>query len=268
MSIATIGLGFSTRPIPQTLLLPELGTALIRIAKLLALGVVGPLLLLFVCIAPFVCEGRKGFRGWYWRLVPRSCGWLLWFLSIRVQLTPGSVERMAGDTNSLFAVNHRSHLDGFALLSNIPTGKWVTFGAKKELFGNMLIGRGFRAAGLVEIDRARGRHALDVLSEAVREMPTRRSLILFAEGTRSDGDGLAAFKSGVVLVARDTGRSIRPVVIANSDRLLPRNGWLPKAGTIHIDVLDSFQPSTNASVDGEVDRLRDAMSAAYARLAQ
>ncbi len=236
---------------------------MIRIAKLLGLVVAGPLLFLFICVAPYLCEHRKGFRAWYWRLVPRSCGWLLWFLSVRVSISDASVARMADDMNSLFTVNHRSHLDGFALLSNVPSEKWVTFGAKKELFENVLIGRGFRAAGLVEIDRKSGKQALQVLTDAVAGMPERRSLILFPEGTRTHSDGLGDFKAGALLVARETGRTIRPVVISNSDRLLPRKAFVPKAGTISIDVLETFNCDPAASVDSDVARLQTVMSAAY-----
>ncbi|PRY25315.1 1-acyl-sn-glycerol-3-phosphate acyltransferase [Aliiruegeria haliotis] len=240
-----------------------IGKQLITLLKRLALLVAGPAIFLFVCAAPYVCENRKGFRAWYWCLVPRSCGWLLWLLSIRVDISEGSVKRMAGDVNSLFVVNHRSHLDGFALLSNVPREKWVTFGAKKELFQKALLGRGFRAAGLVEIDRKSGSQALQVLVEAVRTMPARRSLILFPEGTRARDDGLGVFKAGAVLVARETGRSIRPVVIANSDLLLPRKAIVPRPGVIRIEVLDTFHCNAEAEVDAEVARLRGAMVQAY-----
>ncbi|MFD0979342.1 lysophospholipid acyltransferase family protein [Tropicimonas aquimaris] len=231
--------------------------------KRLALVVIGPALFLFICAAPYVCDRRRGFRGWYWRLVPRSCGWLLWFLSIRVEISPEARQRLEADINSLFAVNHRSHLDGFALLANVPASKWVTFGAKKELFDNRLIGRGFRAAGLVEIDRKSGSQALQVLTRAVEAMPARRSLILFPEGTRARGEALGEFKAGILMVARATGRSIRPVVIAGSDALLPRGALMPRAGTIRIEVMESFHPDTGASVDADVDRLRAGMVATY-----
>ncbi|MDV7143543.1 lysophospholipid acyltransferase family protein [Tropicimonas sp. TH_r6] len=239
---------------------------MLHLLKRLALLVVGPLLFLFICLAPHVCERRRGFRAWYWRLVPRACGWLLWFLSIRVEISPKATARMAQDENSIFAVNHRSHLDGFALLSNVPNEKWVTFGAKKEFFSNFFVGRGFRAAGLVSIDRARGSDALRHLATAVREMPRRRSLILFPEGTRSHSAGLAPFKAGVVIVAREAERSIRPVVIAGSDTLLPRDRKLPSPGVIRIDVLESFHCDDQATVDADLQRLQSAMSDAYEAL--
>ncbi|SDI22771.1 1-acyl-sn-glycerol-3-phosphate acyltransferase [Aliiruegeria lutimaris] len=253
--------GASSRPLPGSERDP-----LFTLLKRLALLVVGPVLFLFICIAPRFCEKRRGFRSWYWRLVPRSCGWLLWFLDIRVEISPTAVARMAADENSIFAVNHRSHLDGFALLSNVPAGKWVTFGAKKEFFSNFFVGRGFRAAGLVSIDRARGSDARRHLAEAVAAMPRRRSLILFPEGTRSGEEGLAPLKAGVVLVARETGRSIRPVVISGSDRLLPRNRKMPRPGVIRIDVLESFHCDPEAEVDSDLERLHGEMSRAYAAL--
>jgi len=104
---------------------------------------------------------------------------------------------------------------------------------------------------------------MDTLSRAVREMPERRSVVLFPEGTRTREQSLGEFKAGAVLVARQTGRVIRPIVIHDSDRLLPRGKFVPKSGTIRIEALAPFVCDPQASVDEDVARLRAAMMAVF-----
>ena len=111
----------------------------------------------------------------------------------------------------------------------------------------------------MEIDRTSGKVAMETLSRAVQEMPERRSVVLFPEGTRTKTETLGAFKAGAVLVARETGRTIRPIVIHNSDRLLPPGKFASKSGTIRIEALPPFVCNPSTSVDNDVARLRAAM---------
>ncbi|MEL7014378.1 MAG: lysophospholipid acyltransferase family protein, partial [Pseudomonadota bacterium] len=222
--------------------------ARLRVVKRAALVLLGPVYFLYIAFVPLFCGRRRGFRGWYWPLVKRACSRLLWLLSIRTEMTQGDSAALAADTNSIIVINHRSHLDGFALMDVMPDAKWITFAAKKELCDAMLLRHGFKAAGLVEIDRKSGQVALETLTAAVHAMPARRSVVLFPEGTRTKSESLGAFKAGAVLVARATGRTIRPIVIHASDSLLPRGKHVPKSGTIRIEVLPSFECDRAASV--------------------
>ncbi len=235
----------------------------LRLLKRAALFLLGPIYFLCIAFAPLLCSKRRGFRGWYWRQVKRACTWLLWLLSIRTQITEADKATLAADTNSIIVINHRSHLDGFALMDVMPFAKWITFAAKKELFDARLLRTGFRGAGLVEIDRKSGSVAMETLSQAVHDMPARRSVVLFPEGTRTKGESLGEFKAGAVMVARKTGRKIRPVVIHASDRLLPPGKVLPRSGTIRVEVLPSFVCDPEVTVDEDVARLRAAMMVAF-----
>ncbi len=235
----------------------------VRAIKRVALFLLGPFYFLFVGFVPLLCGKRRGFRGWYWKLVKRACSRLLWLLSIRAEMTEEDRETLAADTGSIIVINHRSHLDGFALMDVMPDRKWITFAAKKELCDAALLSRGFKGAGLVEIDRKSGSVALETLTAAVQTMPERCSVVLFPEGTRTKSESLGAFKAGAVMVARTTGRTIRPIVIHASDRLLPRGKHMPKSGTIRVEVLPSFECDPSASVDADVARLRSAMMAVF-----
>ncbi|WP_162844839.1 lysophospholipid acyltransferase family protein [Pontivivens insulae] len=235
----------------------------IRFLKRGVLFVAGPLYFLIIAFIPLLCGRRRGFRGWYWRKVKRACTRLLWLLSIRPIMSDADRATLASDTNSIIVINHRSHLDGFALMDVMPDEKWITFAAKKELCDAPLLRRGFKGAGLVEINRKSGAVALETLTSAVDEMPARSSVVLFPEGTRTKSEGLGPFKAGAVMVARKTGRTIRPIVIHASDRLLPPGKLLPKSGTIRIEVLPPFKCDPNVAVDDDVERLRASMLEAF-----
>lgn len=244
---------------------PPVDPLAVRVIKRLCLIVLGPLYFLFIAFVPLMCAKRPGFRGWYWRSIKRACDWLLWLLSIRVTMSDADKQALVDDENSIIVINHRSHLDGFTLMVTVPDDKWFTFAAKKELCDAALLSTGFKGAGLVEIDRASGKIALATLSDAVRHMVPRRSVVLFPEGTRTKTQSLGDFKPGAVIVARETGRVIRPIVIHASDRLLPRGKFVPKSGTLRVEVLPPFTCDPMLTVDEDVARLRDAMVAVFER---
>jgi len=246
-------------PISKTTTAKAIDPLPVRVIKRMALIVLGPVYFLYIAFVPLLCARRKGFRGWYWRLVKRACSRLLWLLSIRAEMSEADKQALAADTGSLIVINHRSHLDGFILMHVVPDVKWFTFAAKKELCDAALLRTGFTGAGLVEIDRKSGKVAMETLSKAVREMPARRSVVLFPEGTRTKGESLGEFKAGAVLVARETGRTIRPIVIHASDRLLPRGKFIPKSGSIRAEALAPFECDLSVSADEDVARLRAAM---------
>ncbi|MGP6086675.1 lysophospholipid acyltransferase family protein [Antarctobacter jejuensis] len=235
----------------------------VRLVKRTVLVLLGPIYFGFIALVPLLCAKRKGFGGWYWRLVKRACSRLLRLLSIRADMTEADKQALRTDTGSIIVINHRSHLDGFTLMDTVPDQKWFTFAAKKELFDTPLLRTGFIGAGLVEIDRESGKRAMETLREAVGQMAARRSVVLFPEGTRARTSSLGAFKAGAVLTARETGRTIRPIVIHGSDRLLPRGRFVPKSGTIRLEVLPPFVCDLSASVDDDVARLRGVMAEAF-----
>ncbi|MCX7559375.1 lysophospholipid acyltransferase family protein [Sulfitobacter sp. F26204] len=237
----------------------------VRLIKRFALVLLGPIYFLFIAFVPLICAGRRGFRGWYWRRVKRACSRLLWLLSLRAEMSAEDRAALAANTNSIIVINHRSHLDGFALMHVIPDAKWFTFAAKSEFWKSRLLRTGFDGAGLVPIERASGSVAMETLTAAVRDMPPRRSVVLFPEGTRTKSQSLGEFKAGAVLVARATGRSIQPIVIHDSDRLLPRGKMNPASGIIRLEALPPFICDPKASVDNDVARLRTAMLAVFDR---
>lgn len=159
---------------------------------------------------------------------------LLEFVCFLVRAMVGAYPRGAapeGDAQRLFFANHTSHLDTLVLLASMRLNArartrpvaardyWAATPFRRWIAENVL--------NVVFIDRERheGVDPLDPLRHALRE---GASLVIFPEGTRSDCELPAAFKSGLFFLARDfpTVR-LTPVYLENLHRIMPKGCLLP-----------------------------------------
>lgn len=113
------------------------------------------------------------------------------------------------DGPAIYVANHVSYVEPLALLARVPG----TAIAKHELRDWPVIGDTMRALGMLFVDRARPESGATVLREAWRRLDAGVSLIVFPEGTTSDGDRVLPFKRGVFGLARHAGVPIVPVSV-------------------------------------------------------
>ncbi len=178
-------------------------TALLRLLAflLLTLLVVPPYALLLGGGQVKLCQ-RIGRR--YWRMI-------LWVIGFKVVVRG----EPSGERPTLFVANHASYLDIAVLGSLIETA----FVAKKEV--GEWPGFGFLAklGRTVFVDR-RPRKSLDQREEMKSRLNGMGdSLVLFPEGTSSDGNRVLPFKSALFSVAESTlpdGRHlpVQPISVA------------------------------------------------------
>ncbi len=113
----------------------------------------------------------------------------------------------------LYVVNHLSYID-IPVLSSVITG---TFIAKAEVSNWPLLGFAARITGTIFINRISG-EARQQREQMHRRLMSGEPLILFPEGTSTDGSGVAPFKSALFSLAEgsagDPGVIIQPVSIA------------------------------------------------------
>jgi len=112
----------------------------------------------------------------------------------------------------LFAVNHISYLDITVLGSLLP----VSFIAKREVAGWPLFGWLARLQRSVFIDR-QVRSTREQRDSIADRLAANEALILFAEGTSSDGNRILPFKSALFSVADHAASgavTVQPVSIA------------------------------------------------------
>ncbi len=173
-----------------------------------------------------------------WTMGIRRAHWLprLW---ARLLLTgAGLVVRSSGQENLapgetyVFACNHRSALDIPVLLAVLPPNfRWI---AKKELFHLPVFGSWLRMLGYIAIDRSNRQAAMASLRQAAERIREGASVVIFPEGTRSQGRGLLPFKKGGFRLALKARRPVVPVAIVGSGEALPPRHYLLAPGRLRV----------------------------------
>jgi 1-acyl-sn-glycerol-3-phosphate acyltransferase len=144
---------------------------------------------------------RLGMRGWstvtmaYYRL-------LRGLLRVRVRIVGTPVT----DHPVLIVANHVSWADIVLLGSIAP----VAFIAKREIADWPLIGQGAKAQRSVFVDRNRRHQTAEAIAEIAQRLTDGTPVVLFAEGTSSDGNRVLPFRSALVGAARDALAQAQP----------------------------------------------------------
>jgi len=68
------------------------------------------------------------------------------------------------------------------------------------------------------------------------------ALMFFSEGTFTRIPGLMPFHLGAFTVAAEAGVPVIPVAIRGTRSILRANNWLPRRGSIHIDIGAAIHP--------------------------
>ena len=94
----------------------------------------------------------------------------------------------------LYVSNHVSWVDILAIGSVMP----VAFVAKREVAGWPLVGVTAKVQRTVFVDRTRRHRTGEAVAEIVKRLTEGTSVVLFAEGTSSDGNRVLAFRSALL----------------------------------------------------------------------
>jgi lyso-ornithine lipid O-acyltransferase len=108
----------------------------------------------------------------------------------------------------LFVSNHVSWVDIVVIGSIQP----VAFVAKSEVRKWPLVGITARMQRTVFVDRARRHQAADAVGEIVKRLASGTSVVLFAEGTSSDGNRVLPFRSALVGAVRQAAAASSIVI--------------------------------------------------------
>jgi len=99
----------------------------------------------------------------------------------------------------IFVSNHMSWIDIAAIGSILP----AHFVAKREVRDWPLVGLTAELTGTVFVDRTRRQQTAAVNAEIARRLAQGRPVVLFAEGTSSDGNRVLPFRSALVGAASE-----------------------------------------------------------------
>ena len=136
----------------------------------------------------------RAFPHWYHRRLCRLLG-----------VTIHRSGQLAGDRPVLLIANHISWLDIPVLSAVAP----VSFVAKSEVGTWPFISWLAKLQGTVFVDRARPRSAVSSAREIMARLRDGDHIVIFAEGTSSDGNQVLPFKTSLFAVAKSTGEEAR-----------------------------------------------------------
>jgi 1-acyl-sn-glycerol-3-phosphate acyltransferase len=196
-------------------------------------------------------------------LIQRTCRWwgrnLLNVAHIPVQLE--GLEHLVPGQAYVFAANHRSNFDIFALIAFLP-GRflWV---AKKSLFQIPVLGQALSRMGSISVDRENLRSAVKSLDQATAIVKRGVSLIIFPEGTRALSRELLPFKKGVFIMAIKAGQPIVPVSISGTRFIQPRGTIRMVPGPIKVVISPPIAPQTFRRKEDLMAAVRQTIEAHY-----
>ena len=196
-------------------------------------------------------------------MIHRSTRW--WGQNLlRVAHTPIQVEgleHLVPGQAYVFAANHRSNFDIFALVAVLP-GRflWV---AKKSLFQIPILGQALSRMGSIPVDRDNLRSAVQSLDRATATVKRGVSLIIFPEGTRATTRELLPFKKGVFIMAIKAGQPIVPVSISGTRFIQPPGTIRMTPGPIKVVISPPIAPHTFRRKEELMAAVRQAIEAHY-----
>ncbi|MDH5273407.1 MAG: HAD-IB family hydrolase [Gammaproteobacteria bacterium] len=158
----------------------------------------------------------------------------------------------------IFLFNHQSRADVLVLAKLVRRD--FTGVAKREMRDVPVVGKLLEWAGVVFVDRANARDAIQAMQplvDAIRR--DGRSVCIAPEGTRSLTAELGPFKKGAFHLAVQAGVPIVPVVIHNSADVQPRNEFAMRPATVRVEVLPPVDTShwRAASIEAHVREVRN-----------
>ena len=162
----------------------------------------------------------------------------------------------------LFVANHVSYSDTPILMGHLPAD--FRFLAKASLFKLPIIGTHLKHGGHVGVVRDDPRAAVQSLAQAARILnELHTSVVIFAEGTRSHGEGMREFRSGAAHLAIQTQAPVIPLAIMGSAKALPKNYLSLQKSRVRVVIGEPIPTAglTRRDRDAFTERLQAAVTA-------
>jgi len=176
---------------------------------------------------------------------------ILWVCGVKVKVN--GLEKIDLSSKYVYVSNHASALDIPAIIRGIPQQIRIVY--KKELERIPVFGWGLKWGHYVGIDRTRGVNALKSLENAAKKVSTGASVLLYAEGTRTQNGKLQPFKRGAFSLAVKAGVPVVPLTVNGSYGIFPRRSLAVMPGTVEL-VLDAPVPIRETGKKGEMELMQ------------
>lgn len=150
------------------------------------------------------------------------------FFCIAFNIKFEGVDNIPQHGGVIFACNHRSYAD--PILMALKVKKPFSYMAKSELFKGNAFEKLIRFFGAFPVERGKG--DLTIVDTCVDVLKSGRNLAIFPEGTRSKNGKLGRGKTGVALVASQTGADVVPMAIVYGEKLKFRTKVIIRYGEV------------------------------------
>jgi 1-acyl-sn-glycerol-3-phosphate acyltransferase len=151
---------------------------------------------------------RAARRRWATRCMHVFTRSLVGILGIRIRVS-GAAAQVPGLGGALFVSSHVSYVDGFVLAATFP----LIFVSRGDIKDWPVIGWMARLSGTIFIDRNRRNHLVASVNEMARALADGAHVLLFAEGTTTDGRHMLPFKTSFFDAPVRAGAAVVPVSI-------------------------------------------------------
>ena len=147
----------------------------------------------------------------------------LWILGVQTRYEgplPKPAEAQNGEAYFMVA-NHLSYIDILVLLARLD----ARFLAKSEIAGWPVLGLLARSTGTLFVDRSRKRDLTRVIGEVKAVLSRGTGVIVFPEGTSTDGSQVERFKPSLFEVPVETGVPVRVAALHYEAPVGPKPAW-------------------------------------------
>jgi 1-acyl-sn-glycerol-3-phosphate acyltransferase len=210
-----------------------------RIAGVIVTAI--PLSIFAIVMSIFRSERGFHWAGWIWSKI------ILWLFRIKVDCK--GLEHLEANQHYIYVSNHSSAFDIPASIVGIPG--LFRFILKKELTKIPIFGWALKYGPYIVIDRSNAKDALRSIEEAAITIRNGKSVLIFAEGTRSRTGKLQPFKRGAFTLAVKSGVPIMPITINNSFSILAKGSLTIKRNDIELIFNKPIESKIYTGRDGE-----------------
>ncbi len=155
---------------------------------------------------------------------------------LKIKITVNGKELLNKNSNYVYISNHLSLIDIPVLTFGLNDNFRIIY--KKELEKIPLFGLGMKYSPFIPVSREGGAEAKKTLSSAIEAMKENKSILVFAEGTRSKDGTLGEFKRGAFLLAEKAEKQVVPVTIKGTNLVLPKGKFNYKKG-VNVEIIIS-----------------------------
>ena len=191
-----------------------------------------------VCGAASLASSLFSTSGHFAHRCARLWSWLI-LKTTGVRVTVEGLERIVPGKTYVFVSNHQSIYDTPVVFASLPYQLRII--SKESLAYFPVLGWHLRRGGHLFVDRRHPDRA-GILGKWRALVSNGLSLIIYAEGTRSDDGRVNRFKAGSFLLAIQAQLPIVPIAIIGTRQVMPKDRLRTEPADVRLVVHDPIEP--------------------------